>query len=102
MLPNTLAITQGLNHISDSKIDESDIGFEAEVLGIRRGRKTQVETKALRERVQDHLPQVHEEELLISFGDMDDIVPQVEGRVKEPTTSEGNDQNDEPELLIDI
>lgn len=102
MLPDTLLTTQGLNHFSDSNIDGSDIGFEAEVLGIRRGHKTQVDTKALRERSQHHMLRVHQEEPLINFGDMDDVVPRVEAGSKESNTSKGSDKDDEPELLIDI
>lgn len=68
------------SHYAASTIGDLDIGFEAEVLGIRRGHTTKLDADAdeLLEQSHNHLPMVTE------------------------TASTENDEEDEPELLIDI
>ncbi|ROV98679.1 hypothetical protein VMCG_06750 [Cytospora schulzeri] len=102
VFPNTMATTQGLDHLSESNIDESDIGFEAEVLGIRRSRRTQVDTNALREGFGQHLPRAHQEGPQITFEDPHSVEPQCEAGAKEPTFPKGNNEDEDSELLIDI
>ena len=76
--------------VAESTVGESDFGFEAEVLGIRRGGKSHVDAHDLRGHVRSHLPVTDDVESLISFG----------GGQAQDATDNADDQ--EPECLIDI
>lgn len=94
VLPKTLPTSHGLDPLEDPEDSDSDIGFEAEVLGIRRGHATKAGAKTLRRKSQHHLSQIQQEgPPLIDLGDLDGA---------EEQTPKSNNEDDGPELLIDI
>ncbi|KAK2601424.1 hypothetical protein N8I77_010874 [Diaporthe amygdali] len=82
---------------SISLIGESDLGFEAEVLGIRRGHRTDqevVDTGSLRERFRMEMPVATYAESLMSFGG--------DGADSPVKPAQPPENEKEEELLIDI
>ncbi|KAK7737338.1 hypothetical protein SLS53_006641 [Cytospora paraplurivora] len=87
--------------IAESTVGESDLGFEAEVLGIRRGPTTQSDQIAFLEEDLRHSHKSDNPETLRSFDGLDGAQYRVPTGAKQPTTSVDKD-DDEQTLLIDI
>lgn len=88
--------------IAESTVGESDLGFEAEVLGIRRGPNTQSDQIAF---LEQDLHQSHTKdkpETIISFDELDAAQLRVATGPKQLTTPTGKDDDDDLEPLIDI
>ncbi|KUI69898.1 Helicase required for RNAi-mediated heterochromatin assembly 1 [Cytospora mali] len=95
-------VVRQARHIAESTVGDSDVGFEAEVLGIRRSHTTQIDTSALREQFQHQPPPVHGAVPLISFDDLGGAEARAETSAEKQNIPSGKEKDDEPELLIDI
>ncbi|ROV99204.1 hypothetical protein VPNG_08197 [Cytospora leucostoma] len=88
--------------VAEPTIGESDLGFEAEVLGIRQGHTTQADRVAPLEEDLHHPHMNDNTETMISFDGQDGGQLRVATGAKQPSTSAGRADDDEPALLIDI